>query len=461
MPMPQSRRAAWIGLLVALTALGPASLAQTAGSLRGPELGVPLQTLGPYQPGAPAPIPSFINLGANVVEFQDRQAIARLATRWAHPDGVPVVIAHFGDSHVQKGYLPEAIRLALQQHNGSAGRGMVFPYAIAKTYSQNDFTSTFTGAWRTANSIQQPPKLPVGISGFVATTTDPTASVALRASSGRSIPARSASRSSTAPWAPLSIDADDEHVSPTRIVQATSESDMAIAEFDLDQASDTIALQVDQTEPGMGAFELHGVSIENTTGAGVLYHNLGVGGAVFDAVNEQVWFAAGLRDIHPDLVILDFGTNDIVFNNAVAPDFEETVRRAIARVRAVAPRAAILLTSTQDMTFRHRDITASADVSALMRRIAADTGCLYWDWYRVSGGAESAPLWRGATLVGSDGIHLTSHGYQLKGQLLAAALLQTIQYATAHPTATALLAPNSRVADPIGQLLRGPEIDPQ
>ncbi len=459
--MPQSRRAAWIGLLVALTALGPPSLAQTAGSLRGPELGVPLQTLGPYQPGAPAPIPPFINLGANVVEFQDRDAIARLAARWAHPDGVPVVIAHFGDSHVQKGYLPEAIRLALQQHNGSAGRGMVFPYAIAKTYSQNDFTSTFTGAWRTANSIQQPPKLPVGISGFVATTTDPTASVALSFQRPLDPGPKRIKVFYRAVGAPYRLTLTTGAVSPTRIVQATSESDMAVAEFDLDQASDTIALQVDQTQPGMGAFELHGVSIENATGAGVLYHNLGVGGAVFDAVNEQVWFAAGLRDIHPDLVILDFGTNDIVFNNAVAPDFEATVRRAIERVRAVAPRAAILLTSTQDMTFRHRDITASADVSALMRRIAADTGCLYWDWYRISGGADSAPLWRGATLVGSDGIHLTSHGYQLKGQLLAAALLQTIQYASAHPYASALLAPNTRVADPIGQLLRGPEVDPQ
>jgi hypothetical protein len=47
---------------------------------------------------------------------------------------------------------------------------MVFPYSIAKTYSQNDFKSTFTGDWLTANSLHQPPRLPVGVSGFVART---------------------------------------------------------------------------------------------------------------------------------------------------------------------------------------------------------------------------------------------------------------------------------------------------
>jgi len=246
---------------------------------------------------------------------------------------------------------------------------------------------------------------------------------------------------------------------PSQVAPVTPDGETSVAEFDLDQFSDSIELQVSPTEPEAGEFALHGLSIENANSAGLIYHNLGVGGAVFDAVNEQTWFQQELRVINPDLVILDYGTNDIVFTNAVPAVFEDQVKLAIARVRAATPGASILLTSTQDMTFKGRDITAAADLSALMRRIAVETGCLYWDWYRVSGGPGSRPLWRADMLSGSDGIHLTSRGYQLKGRLLAAAILHTIDFAAANPQATALLAPAARSDDPIGELLREHDLD--
>ena len=50
----------------------------------------------------------------------------------------------------------DASALAGAGAGGSAGRGMVFPFAIAKTYSHNDFSSTFEGEWSYASSIQSP-----------------------------------------------------------------------------------------------------------------------------------------------------------------------------------------------------------------------------------------------------------------------------------------------------------------
>jgi lysophospholipase L1-like esterase len=427
--------------------------------LRGSESAAP-DAIRPAAPETEVPVPPFIDLRANVVEFEDREAIEHLSARWSRHQAAPVVIAHFGDSHVQKGYLTEAARLVLQERAGSGGRGMVFPYAIAKTYSQNDFDSTFTGVWRTANSIQQPPKLPVGISGFVATTTDPSVNVTLAFKRPLDPGPKRIELFYRAVGAPYRLALTTGGFSPVQLVPQSGFSEVSVAEFDVQQASDVIELQIDQTELGLGTFELHGIDIENADSSGVIYHNLGVGGAVYDAINEQTWFEQGIREIHPDLVILDLGTNDIVFNNAVAPNFEETVRRAIARVRAAAPRASILLTSTQDMTFRHHEITAAADLSEVMRRIAIETGCLYWDWYRISGGAGSRQLWQAETLAGGDGIHLTSRGYELKGQLFADALLQAIDFAEDHPQANALLAPPTHVDDPIGELLRTRRYDP-
>ena len=67
-------------------------------------------------------------------------------------------------------------RKKLQLLKEDGGRGMIFPYSIAKTYSQADYTSTFSGNWRSANSIHKNPKIPLGISGFAATTSDTNAS---------------------------------------------------------------------------------------------------------------------------------------------------------------------------------------------------------------------------------------------------------------------------------------------
>ncbi|MGE3649442.1 MAG: hypothetical protein AB7G10_13955, partial [Reyranellaceae bacterium] len=113
------------------------------------------------------------------VEFSGAALGRQLLQKWRAAGSGRFTIAHFGDSLLQQGGTAEMLRNKLQLARGSAGRGMVFPYKIAKTYSQNDFSSSFTGTWATANSIQNPPKIPVGVSGFVAQTTDRTASFTL------------------------------------------------------------------------------------------------------------------------------------------------------------------------------------------------------------------------------------------------------------------------------------------
>jgi hypothetical protein len=112
----------------------------------------------------------YVTAETNIFEFKDARLVQRLQQKWAAAKTEGFTVAHFGDSLVQGGYAAEIARSRLQSIGGSAGRGMVFPYSIAKTYSQNDYKSTFSGEWATANSIQQTPRLPLGVSGFVART---------------------------------------------------------------------------------------------------------------------------------------------------------------------------------------------------------------------------------------------------------------------------------------------------
>ncbi|MEJ0030839.1 MAG: hypothetical protein WDO15_10930 [Bacteroidota bacterium] len=52
------------------------------------------------------------------------------------------------------------------------------------------------------------------------------------------------------------------------------------------------------------------MSLESDQDHGLIYHQLGVGGAPYTAVLEQVMIDSQLPALQPDLIILDYGTND-------------------------------------------------------------------------------------------------------------------------------------------------------
>jgi hypothetical protein len=123
---------------------------------------------------------TFVTPEVNTFEASNAQLLQRLKSKWDAAAQGRLTVLHFGDSHVQGGHAAQMARHKWQSMLGSSGRGMVFPYAIAKTYSQNDYRSTFEGDWVTANSIQVYPKMPLGVSGFVARTSSPQAAFTLQ-----------------------------------------------------------------------------------------------------------------------------------------------------------------------------------------------------------------------------------------------------------------------------------------
>ena len=352
----------------------------------------------------------FIDERANLLEFRHGSALAAFSRKWSDPRPQPIVVAHFGDSHIQNGFAVEVARRRLQQLRGDAGRGMLFPYAIARTYSHNDYTSSYEGTWASANSIEQVPKLPVGVSGFVARTTDPKAAFTI---SFRQPPAAGTKRikvflrTAAAGWRLTAISAG-RRVSLD--LDAFPAGASPFVEFTLPELGSTLRFELGGAPEPASAFELHAVSIENDA-PGVLYHNLGVGGANFGALLAQRHFAEQFRALAPDLVVLDWGTNDIAYRNEVPERHVEVVESTIRAIRAVSPETTIVLTSVQDMNYRGRHVSAAADYAALMRTLAFRNGCAFYDWYRVSGGAQSMRHWFANALASNDQLHLTARGF--------------------------------------------------
>lgn len=84
-----------------------------------------------------------------------------------------VSILHFGDSHIQADGFSGVVRTELQKKYGSAGRGLVFPYRLAKTNHPRDLYSQTNALWQAKRNILYFPDFPTGIIGYSAKTLDP------------------------------------------------------------------------------------------------------------------------------------------------------------------------------------------------------------------------------------------------------------------------------------------------
>src|SRR5688500_3521845 len=76
---------------------------------------------------------SFLNKDLNYIQYNDKADFKSFYRKWKLDSGI--VVAHFGDSHVQPDVFTGKVRTELKQIKGDGGLGMIFPYKIAKTYS--------------------------------------------------------------------------------------------------------------------------------------------------------------------------------------------------------------------------------------------------------------------------------------------------------------------------------------
>jgi LysM repeat protein len=360
----------------------------------------------------------FINYKDNKIESGKQWLLDSLRNVWRQNI---VVIAHFGDSHVQPDHFTSVIRERLQHLKGSKGRGAIFPYAIAHTYSQNDYNSTFSGKWQTANSVQKPPKIPLGIFGFVATTKDVAASFSIRFKNPLDTGLKIVKVFCNKAAKGYTLTVNSRQYSKSVLIDTISDKTTPYIKFRFPVMGDTFDVAVNKDDEDENTFSLYGISVENK-GHGLLYDNFGVGGAMYCALNYQTYFEQQFPAINADIAILDWGTNDIYYRNSIADDLQQTVINSINRIRNISPNTLILLTSMQDINFKGKNITAAKTFSSFIKKIAFENNCLFYDWFKVSGGGQGMKKWYNAKLAQKDNIHLSKEGYHLKGELFGEAL---------------------------------------
>jgi lysophospholipase L1-like esterase/LysM repeat protein len=77
-------------------------------------------------------------------------------------------ILFLGDSHFQADWLTAFLRKKFQEKYGNAGRGLVFPYAVANSNGPDDFSSATNQTWENFRLVYEQDVFPqIGASGFV------------------------------------------------------------------------------------------------------------------------------------------------------------------------------------------------------------------------------------------------------------------------------------------------------
>ncbi|HEV2688491.1 MAG TPA: GDSL-type esterase/lipase family protein [Bryobacteraceae bacterium] len=180
-----------------------------------------------------------------------------------------------------------------------------------------------------------------------------------------------------------------------------------------------------------GPVRLFGVSFERN-GPGVIYNSLGLNGGQVQAVLrnfEKGQWAEQLRHQRPDLVVVNYGTNESLYAEYIERTYPGELREVIQRIKSAVSSASVLVMSPMDRGQRDSSgqIVTPAVLPRLVeiqRKIAAETNCAFFNTFQAMGGEGTMGRWYDASprLVSADFMHPLPAGAKKVGVLLYQAL---------------------------------------
>lgn len=179
-------------------------------------------------------------------------------------------------------------------------------------------------------------------------------------------------------------------------------------------------------------YQTSGIARE-TGSNGVVYHILGVNGATCQSFSTPEHIRQ-IADLHPDLVILSFGTNEAHGRRYNASEHTAAMNYLIAELKTSCPDVAFLMTTPPGAYVRNGRRGKIINPRTLLvveneLKFAREHGIAIWDMYDIVGGKQRACLnWNAAKMYQRDKIHFTHEGYTLQGLLLHEAFIKAYNH---------------------------------
>jgi lysophospholipase L1-like esterase len=379
----------------------------------------------PAMPAFKGPVTAFRRpiIEPNLIDPHDNLRAFYLAL-WRTELGAPGAITrvlHYGDSPVTADSITADVRSLLQQHFGDAGHGFVL---IAKPWAWYGHRGVdIAGKGWLINAATQV-RARDGFHGL--------GGVSFEGETGASAHFELAED-----HARMEIHFLRQPGGGALAVEAGGQKLGKVETEGLDQAPgyQTFSLNAGAREINLlverGPVRLFGVSFERNT-PGVIYNSLGLNGGQVQSVvryfDKPQW-TEELQHQHPDLVVINYGTNESIYADYIERYYPGELRQVIQSVKAAVPGASVLIMSPMDRGQRDSNsrITTVPTLPRLVeiqRQMASEMNCAFFNTFQAMGGAGTMERWYDSTprLVSADFTHPLPAGARKVGVLLDQAL---------------------------------------
>lgn len=345
-----------------------------------------------------------------------------------------VNITHIGDSHIQADHFSGAMRQKLQMRFGNAGRGLIFPYRVAKSNEPTSYKTTTNTLWEAKRNVFYDKPLPIGISGFTIETKDSIGEINLMVKDqpclGYCFTKFTLFHEKDLNNYDITI-CDDLNCERGTFRSNDKTASPFVSELKFDKPVRQVILRNKVTDTlNQKTTRIYGMLLENDS-AGVLYNMIGVNGAEFKHYNMSKYFMQQLPYLNSDLIIVSMGTNEGFYAGFDPAVFYRNIDTLITNIKLANPNASVLLTTPGD-SYRKTRKGRVKNPDMKMARLTVINYCLqhklpYWDLYEIMGGYGSMAKWYAAKLTAKDRVHFTGRGYQIQGDMFYKAMMKSYE----------------------------------
>ncbi len=393
-------------------------------------------------PNNPKKLP-FLDTSVNLIQSHQLSTIVDILGTYEARTTRGKTIFHIGDEQVAS--------LATAFHKGfmgnSATPGLFFPSTLANHSIPTDIQTSHSGLWTYSTPSETNRLLPAGITGYAAQTFESGSSVKIlipthyQRTSDRFI--LYCDRSATSFDVVIqTCSGRKSDGSPINPIKREFHSDpgtkkgMSMIELSLSAAVKEILITFKKSSATQESFTLWGVSL--TKSASLQFHSIGMRGSgysdllrleqFFDQLSElSSHVYADAQSQGPDIILLDFGLYDNYRAQENDPIYLRPLIDCIAKLKAHAPSAKIVICIPQDCIRGGRTLQTFEKFEQSVINLCKSERLAYYDWFRVAGGKYSAQYWADYHLFKPDGLHLEEPGENLKALCYVSAFQQTQQ----------------------------------
>jgi hypothetical protein len=324
------------------------------------------------------------------------------------------VFVHIGDSHIQADMETSVIRNQLQNYFGNAGRGLVFPYQVAKSNAPLDIISSSKSSWKGNRLAKTDTLISCGISGFgiQSESINPELKIELRAINEVKDTFDKVTLFLGGTVSEIIMEYNDQS---ENICYNTTPN---FAEINLKSSTSSFQL----TFPASDIIGFYGASLEKKNTGGILYHSIGANGAKYSDYNKTSLFWNQLKNLNADCYIISLGTNEAQDPNLTAESYILDVKKMVDKIKLLSPNACIILTTPPISYFKKlRPNPILCILTDALIDYCNQNNLIYWDLFSISNGLEGASKWKSSQLLRPDLVHYSKEGYALQGNLFVAA----------------------------------------